>query len=359
MDIKNITILIPAYNPDDNLCKVVGGLVRLGFMDIIVVDDGSKVECKPVFEELQKVSQCRVVYHDVNLGKGRAIKTGLNEFYANSPESVGVVTADADGQHRAEDILKVAEALKKDSSHLVMGSRGLNKDVPFRSLFGNLLTRFVFAAVVGRRIGDTQSGLRGVPRWMVPELLHVAGERYEYEINMLIFTRSKRIDIHEVPIETIYIEDNRSSHFHPLFDSMKVYSQLLRFVFVSFRVALFDFLLFLLCFALTSHILASLFAARFIPSTLIYFNKSFWRSRNLFTKRFLVVEDKTNHKFWMRFLVYYAAITVMVFLSWLSMKLIMGRMGWGAAVTKGVVETFLFSLNYILHREFVFFGRKG
>ncbi|MCU0285696.1 MAG: glycosyltransferase family 2 protein [Acidobacteria bacterium] len=223
----NIPILIPAYNPDETLLKVVTGLMSEHFEHIIIVNDGSPQECLPIFEQLAKIPQCSLLTHTQNRGKGRALKTGLNYFYEHFPGCAGIVTADADGQHLPADILKIAKELKNQTGQLILGVRRMDHKVPFKSLFGNVLTRFVFRFVTGANVSDTQSGLRGLPVEMIKPLLDIPGERYEYEINMLIWAARKTGKIIEIPIHTIYIEGNKRSHFNPFSDSLKIYAQLL------------------------------------------------------------------------------------------------------------------------------------
>ena len=340
-----IPVLIPAYNPDETLIEVVESLIGLHFKDIIVVNDGSKAECDGIFENLEKLEQCRVLRHAVNLGKGRALKTGLNYFYLHFPNAVGLVTADADGQHRPEDILRTAQALKENPGKLIMGARKLGKEIPFRSLFGNTLTRVVFSLVIGRKISDTQSGLRGLPRSAVPELLKVTGERYEYEINMLIHTKIKSVDIVEVPIDTIYIEDNKSSHFNPIFDSMKIYFQLLRFAFSSLLASFFDFIVFTIFFNLTANIMLSLLMGRFVVGSLL----------NYVINRRLVFHSKTGVV--SSLLKYYMALVVMSLMSWLLIKAVVLQMGIKVVLAKILVESLLFVLSFSIQREFVFVNK--
>jgi glycosyltransferase involved in cell wall biosynthesis len=342
----NITVLIPAYNPDESLWNVVDGLVGLNFNNIIIVNDGSKPECDPIFERLGKMEQCHLLRHAVNSGKGRALKTGLNYFYLNFPGSAGIVTADADGQHQPADIMKVAEALTENPDKLILGVRKLGRKVPFRSLFGNVLTRFVFAVVIGKRISDTQSGLRGLPWALVPQLLRVTGEGYEYEINMLILTKIESITIFEVPIHTIYIEKNISSHFNPFFDSMKIYFQLLRFGFSSLLASFFDFIVFTLTFKLTSNIILSLLIGRFVIGSLL----------NYIINRRWVFHSKA--RVFSSLAKYYLALVAMSFVSYLLIKFVAVQWGFKIIVAKVVVESLLFMFSFFIQREFVFLYKR-
>ncbi|MCP5052955.1 MAG: glycosyltransferase, partial [bacterium] len=266
---NRIPILIPSYNPDRRLVELVEALIREGVKHIVIVNDGSFPRCDAIFDHLETLEPCTLLKHAVNCGKGRALKTGFNHIYLNFPDAPGIVTADCDGQHQPKDILTVAQSLAQHPGQLIIGARKLGRKVPFRSLFGNICTRFVFSFAIGKKISDTQSGLRGVPLEIIPQLLELNGERYEFEINMLILTKRKSIDVREVPIDTIYIEDNKSSHFNPFFDSMKIYFQLLRFTFSSLLASFLDFIVFALAYRLTGNIMVSLLIGRFLIGSLL------------------------------------------------------------------------------------------
>lgn len=214
---KKTIILIPAYNPDEKLVELVDNLTLYGYR-IVVVDDGSKEKCRNVFEEISGKIK-KLLVHEKNCGKGRALKTGIKWISENLPEVEGIVTADADGQHRPKDIEKVLSALEKSEKALVLGSRVFAKGIPFRSIFGNLWTRFFFWLLAGFYVKDTQTGLRGIPRALFNPFLNISGERYEYELRMLAKARFLGEKPIEIPIEAIYINDNASSHFNPIRDS--------------------------------------------------------------------------------------------------------------------------------------------
>lgn len=212
-------ILIPAYNPDNRFIDVLKDLTRAGFK-IVVVDDGS-VDCGPLFDEAKKYAE--VLSHEVNRGKGVALKTGLK--YIGSHD---VVTADCDGQHKIEDIEKVAAALEDGCDKLVIGTRRFRGKVPFRSAFGNFWTRLYFFLATWVKVYDTQSGLRGIPASMVESVLDLPGDRYEYEMAVLAgYCRRKGKPV-EVTIDTVYIDGNKSSHFQPMRDTIKIYKAMFR-----------------------------------------------------------------------------------------------------------------------------------
>jgi glycosyltransferase involved in cell wall biosynthesis len=223
-----VVALIPAFRPDRRLVDLVVDLRAAGFGSVIVVDDGSPDAAAPVFAALAGLPGCDLLRHDVNRGKGRAIKTGLARFLERYPAAAGVVTVDADGQHLAPDVARVAASFLAAPDALVIGSRQFAARTPWRSRFGNRLTRQVFRWVAGVRLADTQSGLRCFSRAVAAQLLALAGERYEYEMNVLAACPRLKVPLREVPVAAVYLDGNSSSHFNPVVDSIKIYALLLR-----------------------------------------------------------------------------------------------------------------------------------
>jgi glycosyltransferase involved in cell wall biosynthesis len=227
-DLDHLLILIPAWQPDARLPALVGHLALLGFTAMLVIDDGSSSSFAPIFDQLQQHPSVRVVRHPRNRGKGRALKTGIGVILREMPQIQGIITADADGQHTAADVLQVAHTLRNADDLIVLGTRTLSGSVPLRCRIGNATTRALFCILTRVRLADTQSGLRGLPRSLLQEMLHLEGERYEYEMVMLAhLCRTGRRPI-EVPIQTLYLDGNRSSHFHPIRDSVRVLFALCR-----------------------------------------------------------------------------------------------------------------------------------
>ena len=181
---SRVIVLIPAYKPDDRLTELVKEL-REKNLDVLLVDDGGGETFKKIFEDCKALG-AQVAVHAVNQGKGRALKTGLNAALLLYPDMTGVVTADADGQHTPADILRLIEAMDQHENTLVLGSRAFTGNVPFKSLWGNRITRAVYALASGVKVGDTQTGLRGLPRCSIAEMIRIDGARYEYELNVLL-----------------------------------------------------------------------------------------------------------------------------------------------------------------------------
>lgn len=219
----SVGVVIPVWQPDSGLVRLVHSLVDADCRAILVVDDGSNAVYQTIFQQLERIPVVRVLRHSCNTGKGCALKTGLRHFLSEFVEYTGAVTADADGQHAIEDITRVAVTLAEQPQKFILGARRPVAEMPFRSRFGNSLTRYVFRAATGVMLADTQTGLRGVPRRLVPELLAVEGERYDYEMAVLVhYCRSGRVPV-EIPIRTVYTERNSSSHFRPIRDSIHIY----------------------------------------------------------------------------------------------------------------------------------------
>jgi glycosyltransferase involved in cell wall biosynthesis len=223
-------IIIPAYQPGPELEKLVKALLAQGGTEIIIVDDGSTQNHTGAFPTLAPLPGVHILRHAGNLGKGQALKTAFDYFLTHFPETTpGVVTADADGQHLPADIAAVSRCLSDNTSTLCLGTRKFKGVVPARSLFGNTMTRLVFRLFSGKAVSDTQTGLRGIPRAFLPELLRVRAAGYAFELEMLLLAVHSGLRILEVPIETVYKSGNDSSHFNPFLDSLRIYSVFLRF----------------------------------------------------------------------------------------------------------------------------------
>ena len=218
---NNIVILIPSYNPTNILIDYLKELYNSGFHKIIVVNDGSKN--KQIFEEIKNLKYCVVLTHQINLGKGAALKTGFRYYTRNLKDKYrGIVTLDDDKQHSIKDALKLIKFI--DDKSLILGSRNFNlKIVPFKSKMGNKITSFMFKLIYKKKLTDTQTGLRLYPNQLLEKLCYLDGNRFDFETNVLIYCIKKEINIIEITIDTIYIDKNRNSRFKPFEDSVKIY----------------------------------------------------------------------------------------------------------------------------------------
>lgn len=216
--------IIPALNPDDKLIKLVGELKKK-FKNIIVVNDGSESDL--VFKKISR--DCIILTHEINKGKGEALKTAFNYYLDNLNNNLGVICLDADGQHLPTDAIKLSEVLEKEDK-FVLGTRLFNtKSTPLRNKIGNRITSRVFKWFYKVYLKDTQTGLRAIPNRLINPLLEVEGSRFEYELNALIKLVKMKEEIQEVDIKTVYLKhSNKKSHFKVLKDSFRIYKTMFK-----------------------------------------------------------------------------------------------------------------------------------
>ena len=342
----NVAVLIPAYQPGKALVELARALSAQPFAAIVIVDDGSGPAYRPVFDEAGKVAGVRLLRHATNLGKGAALKTGMRFLMAEFPSLEGIVTADADGQHHPEDIERVARAFAGQPQAVVLGVRRFQGQVPWRSRFGNWLTRWVLRLGVGQKLSDTQTGLRGIPALLWPRLLDIDANGYEFELEMLLAAHGLGVPVREEPVRTIYEPGNPTSHFNPLVDSMKIYFVLLRFASVSLMTAVLDNLVFYLAYRRTGHILASQILGRVMAVAFNYWmvRRSVFYSR----QRHLVVLPQ-----------YLMLVLVSGAASYGGIRLLADRFGVYPVAAKLAVETLLFFANFAVQRMLIFRRRTA
>lgn len=340
-----IPILIPAFQPGDALVSLVEELLRRTADPIIVVDDGSGSEYAAVFDRIAMHARVQVVRHAVNLGKGAALKTGMNQALVRFPDAGGVVTADADGQHKPEDILRVAEKLRAHPQSLVMGVRAFSGRIPFRSRLGNELTRALMRLLIGQQLGDTQTGLRGIPAPLITHLLRVKSSGYEFELDMLLACKHQGCPVIQEPIHTVYLDGNRSSHFHPIVDSMRIYFLLLRFSTISLVTALIDNLVFAYTFYVTGSRAEAQVAGRLVAMSFNYLG-----ARNL------VFHSRQQH--WIVLPKYVSVVALNGIISYALITLIHSRFGVATIPAKLLAEGLLFLANFVIQRDLIFTKRQ-
>jgi glycosyltransferase involved in cell wall biosynthesis len=341
----NPTIVIPAYQPDKPLLSLVSALTGRGY-SCIVVDDGSSSTCDPIFSQLKNIPTVTLLKHAVNLGKGQALKTAFN-YYLNeySNEAIGIITADADGQHHVDDIVRVSNQLVLEPNKLWLGVREFDGVVPFRSAFGNSLTKKVFQFFTGQKISDTQTGLRGIPNSLMKKMLKVSSNGYEFELEMLIKAGQSQVAIAELPIKTIYENNNASSHFNPILDSAKIYFVFIRFSALSIATAILDFTVFVFAQILFSNILISAVCGRVVAG---FFNFSLGK---------LFVFHSKSSAIW-EFGKYILTVLVLGLISFELIDVITENLHLNVYVSKIIAETGLFLVSFAIQRTFVFSTSK-
>lgn len=250
MNARECCVLIPSLSPDERLPQYVQLLLEGGFGGIVVVDDGSADSYQEIFDRIAGWEKCHVLHHEVNRGKGAALKTGYAWIQENTAFA-GIITADSDGQHTVKDTLNLASILDESKKELLLGSRDFSRNstqVPPKSRVGNRITSVVFKLLYGPTLPDTQTGLRAFVRGLIPFMTDIEGERFEYEMNVLIRCAVRKVPMQAVPIETVYHDENKGTHFHPIRDSWRIYKLLLgnffKFMSSSVVATLVDFGLF-------------------------------------------------------------------------------------------------------------------
>lgn len=354
--IKNydkIPIIVPSLNPDEKLLCVINGLVSVGFSDIIIVNDGSDDEHLRYFEDVGKFSECTILRHEKNKGKGAALKTAFSYIIENRKDCIGVITADGDNQHQPNDIAACADAMIEKKDNVILGVRDFSlPEVPFRSKFGNKLTSFIFKTSCGLNISDTQTGLRAIPFEYLDKFIKTQGDRFEYETNMLLDMKTYSIPFSEVKISTLYIEGNESSHFNPIVDSIKIYKTILKFIASSIFSSLLDLLLFfVLQFIFTDMVKLCTVIARIISSLV-----------NFFTNKKVVFGCKKG--IGKTFLRYYALSIPLMIVSAYSVEYVTSLLSLEnklvITIIKMIIDTILFFVSYKIQRSWVFgTGKKN
>lgn len=225
-------ILIPAYEPDDNLIKLVKKLSKEN-LNIVIVDDGSGINYAQIFDKCKDYA--KVISYVINEGKGYALKTGFKYIKDNYQEPYIIVTMDCDGQHTIKDAKKLIKEVSQNKDIFLLGKRIRDGEIPLRSRIGNSITRFVYRITTGLDVYDTQTGLRAFSNELIDYMINIEGNRYEYEMNVLLRCAKDKIKIKEIVIDTIYIDNNSASHFNGLKDSYRIYKNIIKFLITSGR----------------------------------------------------------------------------------------------------------------------------
>ena len=346
-------ILIPSLEPDERLPQYIRELKESGFRHAVVVDDGSSERYQPIFQEIDKMDGVTVLHHEVNRGKGVALKTGYRYIKEHLTDITGVITADADGQHTVKDCIRLAEMLEDGKKALYLGSRDFSLDfIPEKSRKGNKITSAVFKVLYGQYLPDTQTGLRAFRREELDFMMGVEGERYEYEMKVLIACTRANIPLIPVTIETIYENNNEGTHFHPIRDSWRIYKVILgsffAFMASSLICVLIDQGIFNLLNLGVFHNGETKTAGTILLCTVIA--RVISAGTNFTMNRNLVFKQKGNAK--KAFLRYLALCIGIMLMSaggtWLLSRIM------SSTVAKLIVDTLLYFVSYRMQQSWVF-----
>ena len=381
---KKRIALIPAYKPNIQLLEFVKGIEEHG-MDCLIVNDGSGEEYLSLFHKIERETEARVLSFPENRGKGAALKAGLEYLQKENAGLQGdftLITLDADGQHLLKDALNLLSVAEEKKDTLILGSRTQSKDSPLRSRIGNGITKEVFHLCTGVEVKDTQTGMRAFSGKMIPEMLDIPGERYEYEMNVLLYLAKEGVPVEEVPIETVYINDNAESHFDTVKDSYRIYKQILKFSASSLVSFLADFLLYSFFFLITGGLFVSNFLARVISLHLNFFiNKNVVFSADGQEEKESLgatgikreesgkgAKTQENKKLWNlsawktikkeEYLSYLGLAAFIFLINSFILSGIVGSLGMNPYLAKILTEGLLFCLSYFVQKKWIF-GKKN
>lgn len=342
---KNRIALIPSYEPDDNLLKVVNELLENNFT-VVVVNDGSNISFNEIFDQLPK--EVRYLSYETNQGKGHALKHGFTYIKDNFDDNSIVVTLDSDGQHKVKDAIKICDVCDEVGG-IVLGSRYFGKDVPRKSRFGNFMARLSFLLSTHHKLYDTQTGLRAFDYSLLERLIGIKGERYEYEMNVLLDAVRNNIPLKEERIETIYLDNNSGTHYNAFKDTLRIMKEVLKFSISSMIGFLVDYAAFTLLTLIKCDweywLLACNIIARVISASVN------------FTINYKLV-FRSEDKLW-RAILRYALLAVFILgCNTLLLWLLVNNLNMNKYLAKVLVEITMFITSWLIQRLFVFRKKK-
>ena len=353
--LEEAVILIPSLEPDKRLPAYIRKLMESGFGHIVVVDDGSSEQYQSIFREIEEIDErITVLHHDVNHGKGVALKTGYEWIQKNLKGISGVITADADGQHTVPDCIHLAEELEKGTRALYLGSRDFSlENVPPKSRAGNRFTSVLFFLLYGKWLQDTQTGLRAFRKEDLGFMQEVEGERFEYEMNVLIACARNDLPMIPITIETVYENENKGTHYHPFRDSMRIFRVIIRgfirFMGSSLICLLVDQGIFNILNAVVfqnaavkaaKYILISTAIARIISAVLNF----------VLNKKFVFqLKGNTGGTIWK-----YTVLCIAIMMASAGSVWALGRIGMSSTIAKLIADFLLYFVSYQAQQKWVF-----
>ena len=339
----NHAVIITLYCENRRTIKLCSELSELGAENIVIVNDG----CNPnseFFNELKSIG-CHIVNLGGNSGKGASIRAGLKFAHDKLYNISGFITADADGQHKAEDIMKISRALELRPDSLVLGRRNMKKSkAPFAVRLGHRISSVYFRVITGTSCKDTQTGLRGIPVSLYEIAMQTSGDRFDYEMNFLTRCADRKIPFYNVNITADYSGGQKSS-YRLVKDTYLIYKTPLRFATSSIGCTLIDLTL----FTIFAYLLPSSFVWNVALATLLARIVS--GAINFFINRRVIFKNdgkarKQAVRFFILFFCIMCASTVIVsLLSFIPIPV---------TITKAIVDLLLWTVNYTVQRQWVF-----
>ena len=342
---KQRIALVPSYEPDEALLKVANELLENSFT-VVVVNDGSNPSYDEIFKQLPP--EVHYLSYEKNQGKGYALKHGFTFIKDNlSPDSL-IVTLDSDGQHRVSDAIKICDVCEVEGG-IVLGSRYFGKGTPFKSRFGNWMARTTFLISTRHKIYDTQTGLRAFDFSLLDMLVGVKGNRYEYEMNVLLEAVRSEISVKEERIETIYLDNNSGTHYNAFKDTWRIFKEVIKFSASSLIGFLVDYTAFTLLTLIPCEwehwLIACNIIARVISASVN------------FTINYKLV-FKSQDKVWAAVLKYALLAVFILGCNTLLLWILVQQLGMNKYLAKVLVEVTMFITSWLVQRLFVFRKKK-
>lgn len=343
----NYAVIITIYYETVSTLKLCRRLCELGTDNIVIVNDGVKLSRQYLAEMLSM--GCHIIKLEKNEGKGISVKAGIKYAHNKLYNIKGYITVDSDGQHRAEDVMKIARAMDLRPDCLVLGKRDIKKsNAPFGIRFGSRLSSAYFKIITGVSCKDTQTGLRGIPNYLYELAVSTKGRRFDYDMNFLTHCADKKIPIYNISVVADYSE-NKKSDYRVIKDTYLIYATPLRFATASIGCALVDLIL----FTVITYLLPSSLAINVILATVLA--RIISGGINFLINRKVIFKNNGDLKgqVW-RFVILFLGImcTSSVIVSLLSFVPI------PVTITKAIVDVLLWAVNYTLQRKWVFKERK-
>lgn len=355
-ELKHI-IIIPSLNPNQRLISLVDELIDTKICRIVIVNDGSDMTCSSIFERLNNYKDVVVLNHKTNLGRGAALKTAFSYCIGNFKDCFGVVTATDDGQYKASEIIKVAQESERFQSCLILGERPLDETNTSKiDYIGNKALRQAFRFLYDLKMSDPRTELRAIPMSELSWILKIKGQRYEYEVNMLIQAKRRNVKIKQIPIKISSFNLSEKSHYKTISDTTRIVMIFLLNICLYSAASVLSIVIDVGTFFICNTFIFSkvdvafrLFMSTVISRTL----SSMWDfsiNRKFFTKG--VGEFKTH------LVRYYTLWFCQMMTSYFLLYMLHSVIKINASILKGMVDIFLAIISYKIQLRYVFSNTK-
>lgn len=227
---EQTVVVIPTLNPLASIVQYIEQLLSLNVGKVIIVNDGSEEKYQAIFHKLEAIPNCIVLTHDDNKGKGQALKTGFRYIIQNLKNAKIVLTVGAHGQHSIRNVKRILKYGEVFSDGIVLGVRNFySKDLSIASVIGNKLASTFFQFLFHKYLLDTQTGLRSFPKSELSWLLHVPGDSFDYDTNVLAEAIKRKVPIYEVPVGRVNVKKNTLMHYDEILYPQEILQKMLLF----------------------------------------------------------------------------------------------------------------------------------